>query len=356
MKLNKVQITVGVIGAGMISEKHIASFQKTGKVNVTWVADINESLLNEVKAKYSIQNSTKDYHEILKDASVDLVVIATPPKMHFPMLKDCLEANKHVLIEKPAAISLPELNEMLELRKKYPHLLVMDPSCRHARLQPKFSFVKSIIDSGKLGDIYYIHHNSTFRQGRGGIEYHPAAKWFLNKAIAGGGPMLDWGVYDFSFHLGIMGDKPELIEVKSAYTINGLDKVDPGTPIFDVEEHGFALLQFTGGLKYYWERSSNAHVDVPNETRIYGTKGGLKFSFCSWDPTEVEFFDVADDGKGKARSEIMKVDMSKHINDEYHLAEHVVDTMLNGAEYQMPLERAAKHLDIILKVYQAAKN
>lgn len=344
---------IGIIGAGMIAEKHITSFQKTGEAEVTWLAELKESLLKAVAQKYAVPNATNDYLTLL-ESDVDAVVICTPPKTHVNIFLDCLNAGKHVLLEKPAAITREEAKVMLEARKKHPELIVCEASCRHARLQPKFRTVKAIIDSGRLGDIYYIHHNSAFRQGRGGIEYHPTAKWFLSKAIAGGGPMLDWGVYDLSFHLGLLNDVPELESAHTLFLRSGLDKVDPGTDVYDVEEHGASLLTFSGGLRFYWERAAQANVDVPNETRIYGTKGGLRFAFCSWDAPEIEFFDVADEGRGQARKEVIVTDMSAHINDEYELARHYIDVLKGKAEPMMPLERALKHLDIIFSVYEGA--
>jgi predicted dehydrogenase len=66
-------------------------------------------------------------------------------------------------------------------------------------LNPKYTFIKNLIDSGKLGDIYYIHHNHL---GQGTfVEYNPNGAWAMDKRYAGGGPFMDWGEYDLSFHL-----------------------------------------------------------------------------------------------------------------------------------------------------------
>jgi len=345
---------IGIIGAGMIAEKHIVALSKTGRALISWVARKDVNKLKDFCTKYLIPNSTGDYREMLKDNSLDAVIITSPPNMHFEMFMDCIKAGKHILLEKPAAFNMEQMTKMLFEAEKHPEVIIMDCSCRHARIQPKYKAVKEIIESGKLGTIYMLHHNCLWRQARGGIEYHPTAKWFLNKAISGGGPLFDWGVYDLSFHLGILNDKPELEKIIAAETFRGLDSVDPGTDIFDIEEHFMVMMKLTNGITYYWERGVNGNVEVPNETRIYGTKGGLKFGFCSWDEPTIEFFDVGNDGKGKARKEIIKVDMSKHKGDEEMFAEHFIN-VLDGIEpNEMPLNRAAKHLDIIFKAYKAA--
>lgn len=165
--------------------------------------------------------------------------------------------------------------------------------------------------------------------------------------------LLDWGVYDLSFHLGVLSDTPELVSVKS-FTCNQLDRKDPGTEIFDVEEHAVSMMEFSGGLRYYWERGSHANVDVPNETRIYGSKGGMKFGYLSWDPVAVEYFYTTKEGGGKAKSKTIPVKFDKHLDDNFELTKHFVDIVLNGKEAVMPLSLEAKHLRILFEVYKAS--
>jgi predicted dehydrogenase len=344
----------GIIGAGMIAESHIQALSKLPGVKVRWVADINEARLAEIAAKYQPDHTTKDYHQILADPQTDAVIICTPPKMHEKMFAEALQAGKHTLIEKPLTTDLGALERMVAAAAQHPELVISECSARHARLNPKFRVVKELIESGALGEIYFIHHNATTRQGRPGIEYHPGAKWFLNQAIAGGGPFVDWGVYDLSFHLGVLADKPELLGVK-AITKRDLDRADPGTPIADVEEHGVAFLEFSGGLKYYWERAHHVNVEVPHETRIYGTKGGLKFAYLTGESPEITFYDVADEGRGKARKQVITVDVSQHPGDNKALIAAYVEAVRTKGPPPMPLALAAKHLRIILAVYAAAK-
>jgi predicted dehydrogenase len=340
----------GIIGAGMIAEKHISGIQKTGFANIKWLARNDISKLDEFQKHFNIPFGTTNYREILNDSEVNAVVITSPPQYHYQMFMDAVLAGKHILLEKPAAIKRQHIEEMVKVAKAHPELIISDCSSRHARLQPKFKKVKEIIDSGKLGEIYFIHHNAVARQSRPGIEYHPTAKWFLNREIAGGGVLFDWGVYDLSFHLGLLNDKPQIEEVDLLFMKSGLDNIDPDTNVFDVEEHFAVNMKFSGGLKYYWERATNANMEAQNETRIYGPKGGIKLSFCSWDKPDIEFFDVENDGKGKARKDVIKVDMS-HQDDNDELAKHFINALLGKEKVAMPLSLAAKHLDIIYRIY-----
>jgi len=344
---------IGFIGAGMIAQDHMHHMAGSGRCSVAAIADVNQKAADAAAAKHKIPKTFTDYRAMLDDPEIDTVAICTPPFLHRRMFMDALSAGKNVLIEKPLAITRADVSAMVKAAAAHPGLVICEASCRHSRLQPKFRFIKRIIDSGALGDIYFIHHNSVARHARPGIEYHPAAKWFLNKKLAGAGPILDWGVYDISFHLGILGDRYSLQSTR-ALTKNGLDHTPHHAPIFDVEEHACAFMEFDRGLTWYWERASNAHNEAPHQTRIYGAKGGLRFSYCTWESSEIEFFDVARTGKGEPRRKVYQVSMAGHTNDNKALDKHFLDCLIKGTKPAMPVARAAKHLDILFSMIEAA--
>jgi len=205
-----------------------------------------------------------------------------------------------------------------------------------------------LIESGRLGKIYHIHHNHLYPMTF--IEYNPKGAWAMKKATAGGGPFFDWGVYDLSFHLGVLGDKPELKSMQKFHRgdLRDLSSLAPGT---DIEQHGAAWMEFGDGLTYYYERGAGVFCDVANETRIYGTKGSLRFSFTTWDSPTVDLY--ANDADNNPIHETLTVDMSAQPgNDNIPFVEHFLDCLEGKAEPMMPVERAAKHLDILFKILE----
>jgi predicted dehydrogenase len=345
------QQRIGLIGSGMVSKMHLKALAAERRAQVRWLADLDEAALQATGKAFAVPNLTTDYRRMLADPELDAVIICTPPRTHVPIGMEVLRAGKHLLVEKPLSNCLEDARVLVAEARRHPDLKVSGCSARHSRLTPKYPVIKKMIDEDRLGRVYHIHQRAVFRQSRGGIEYNPAAKWFLDQKIAGGGVLYDWGVYDMAFHLGLVGE-PELLDVR-AFCINGLDKVDAGTSVFTVEEHGAALMEFGGGLRYYWERASNAHAEVPPQTTIYGTQGGLRFAYCSWDSPEIEFFSVADGGRGKATREVIKVDMGQH-KDEVAMDGAWVDYLCGTGPAPMPLDRELANLEILHRVYRAA--
>ncbi|PID91334.1 MAG: hypothetical protein CSA96_08955 [Bacteroidetes bacterium] len=343
-----------MIGAGMIARQHLEHLNNTERVRLGWIAARKPGNLEEVRAAYGVERKTHDYREILADPAVDAVYITTPPYLHAEMFEAAMEAGKHVLLEKPMAVSKEEVERILAAHRKHPELHAMDCSGRHARLSPKFRMVKALIDEGRLGEVYRIHHNHVVRQGRPGIEFHPAAKWFLDKSRAGGGPLFDWGVYDLSFHLGVLGDAYHLEEVEDVIMKRGLDEVDPGTDVYDVEEHFMIQLRLNKHVHYFWERGAHANMEVPNETRIYGSRGGIKLAYTTWDAPEIIFYDL--DEAGKARKQLLAVDMSAHSHDGYMLSEHFLDVVEGKCRPVIDLETAARHMDILFRCSMFARS
>jgi predicted dehydrogenase len=227
----------------------------------------------------------------------------------------------------------------------HPELVVLEASCRHTRLQPKFRFIKEVIDSGKLGRVYHIHHNHLGRTTF--VEYNPAGTWGVDKTLAGGGPFIDWGVYDLSFHLGLLDDEPKLKSLR-CFKINGLHDVSGYAQVADVEQHGAAWMEFDTGLTYYYERGAGVHAETDCETRIQGTKGGLRFHFPTWESTTVEYFF---EENGEPKKETFEVDMSGHgPDDDVPLVAHFLDCLEGKAEPMMPVELAAKHMEILFRI------
>ena len=336
---------LGIIGAGMYGKILMRFLQQDERANILWVNSASEGTTRSAAEEFGVEKWSLDYRDVLADPAVDAVVIATPPFLHAEQLEAALSAGKHILLEKPIAESPESVRRIVKAVEQAPGQIVLEASCRHTRLSRKFQFIKSLIDSGKLGEVYHIHHNHLQRGTF--IEYNPNGAWAMNKKLAAGGPLADVGVYDLSFHLGLLGDVPQLKSVQS-FTRNDLRDMSKFVAFSDVEQHGAAWLEFDTGLTYYYERGAGVHGETPNETRLYGTKGGLRFQLR--DSNEVEFFHIEND---KPRKEVITVDTTGAPEDSLALTAHFLDCLDGKAEPLMPVQRAAKHMEILFKILGA---
>jgi len=147
-------IRIGVIGCGYWGPNIIRNFVQMPRVEMRKVADLNVEQLNHIKCLYPTVETTIDYKEIVTDPEIDAVAIATPVHTHKRLAVEALENGKHVFVEKPMAGCIADAEAMVETAKKHELQLMVGHTFEYHAAVRK---MKEIIDSGLLGDIYYIN-------------------------------------------------------------------------------------------------------------------------------------------------------------------------------------------------------
>ncbi|MBN1189301.1 MAG: Gfo/Idh/MocA family oxidoreductase [Dehalococcoidales bacterium] len=145
-------IKSGVVGCGYWGPKHIRVCNELPESDLTMVCDLDENRLKQVRIQYPCVSTTQDYEEFLK-SDIEAVVISTPVKSHYCLAKKALENGKHVLIEKPITASSREAIELIELAEKRNLVLMAGHTYEY---HPAVEFLKDLVKSGELGDIYSI--------------------------------------------------------------------------------------------------------------------------------------------------------------------------------------------------------
>ena len=141
---------VAVIGVGYWGKKHVEEYVSLG-VDVTAV-DLNEDNLKFCTEKYGVK-TTKDYNEILADEKIKAISICTPNETHYKIAKDCLNARKNVLVEKPLAMTIEQGRELIDLAKDNSSTLTVGHIFRFNNAIDK---VKEMIENYELGDIHIV--------------------------------------------------------------------------------------------------------------------------------------------------------------------------------------------------------
>ena len=144
------EMKVGVIGAGYWGIKHVEEYSQLG-VNIT-ACDKDEKRLELCNEKYQTTTVT-DYHDILSDEQIKAISICTPNQTHYRIAKECLEAGKNVLVEKPLAMTVKEAQELVDIARDNENILAVGHIFRFNNAINK---IKKIIDNGDLGEIRIV--------------------------------------------------------------------------------------------------------------------------------------------------------------------------------------------------------
>ena len=178
---------VALAGLGYWGPNLARNFDELAEL--AWLCDLSEENRKRIAARFPNARMTGDFDEVLADDSVEAVVIATPVVTHFELAKRALEAGKHVLVEKPPALTGAEVEELVATAEEQGRVLMPG----HLLLyHPGVVRLKELIESGELGDVLYIYGN---RQNLGQIRKDENALWSL-------------GVHDLSVILHLLGEEP----------------------------------------------------------------------------------------------------------------------------------------------------
>jgi predicted dehydrogenase len=143
---------LAVVGCGYWGKNLVRNFYRTGALKT--VCDSNADALKKIKASHPDVALELNFSEVLKDGGIEGVVIATPASSHYELIKKALDAGKHVLVEKPFTTSYKEAVELAGLAEKKKLVLMVGFTFLY---NPAVRKVKEIIDSGELGEVYYIY-------------------------------------------------------------------------------------------------------------------------------------------------------------------------------------------------------
>ena len=262
------KLRVGIIGLGM-GKQHIQGYQTHPGADLVAVADLNNDRLQTVADEYKIPQRYLSAREMLDREHLDIVSIATPNKFHKPLSLAAFKAGCHVLCEKPMAMSAAEGREMINAAKKARKRLMINFS---SRFMEQSWALKKQVETGILGDIYFartVWHRRRGLPGFGG--------WFGQKALSGGGPLIDLGVHRLDLALWMMGyPEPDWV-MGSTYNKIAAPLAKKARKKFDVEDFAAGFIKFKNGMSLEVEASWAANIAEREfmETRLYGTMGGL---------------------------------------------------------------------------------
>jgi predicted dehydrogenase len=217
----------GILGTASIAMRRVVpAIQASPSGEVAAIASRELATARKAAAAAGISAAHGSYQALLDDPGIDAIYIPLPNHMHLPWTIRALESGKHVLCEKPLALSADEVRALDRITKRFTGLKVMEAFMY--RFQPRWQAIHALIKDGTLGDLATVHavfgyHNT-----------NPAD--IRNQPEAGGGALLDIGCYGVSVARWLFGREPK--------TVQGSVQRDPG---FGTDRLTSGLLDFDPG-------------------------------------------------------------------------------------------------------------
>jgi len=299
MSMNRV-LTVGVVGLGYWGPNLARNFNQLPGCRLGALCDLDPERLEKMRLLYPDAACYVSFNQMLEEANLDAVVVATPVHQHFPLAKAALLAGKHLLIEKPMASSAAECEELISLAEDRGLTLMVGHIFVYSSA---VQLIRRIIDSGDLGEIRYINSQ---RLNLGLFQNDINVVW-------------DLAPHDLSMILFLLGSSP------SAVNCQGHANITPG-----IEDVANVSLTFECG-RFATVQSSWLEPRKVRQMTIVGTRQMIVYDDI--EPLE------------KIRIYDTRIERPPHYNSfgEFQYAYHYGDSYIPRLEQMEPLRQMSKH-------------
>lgn len=256
----------GVIGPGNIANTFAKAIASSQKGKILAVASRSADRAADFAKTYQIDKTYSDYEQMLADPEIDIIYIATPHNFHYQQAKMCLEAGKHVLVEKPCTVNAQQMQALAKLAHNK-NLLLQE--ALWSRFMPCLSQLRQLLNEGIIGDIQYI-------QSEIGFAFQKREKSRLLKAELAGGSLLDLGIYSITVSQFFLQEHPDKVEAMGQLTDQNVDG------------HVLASMHYPSGR--YSQFTCSMLSQTSNTMRIVGTEGYVNLPACFWDTNRADIY------------------------------------------------------------------
>ena len=153
-KHNLRSINTGVVGCGFIGRIHVEALRRLGYVNVLALASRSQEIADAKAAELSIPKAYGNWFDLVEDEDIEVVHISTTNELHYPVARACIEAGKHVICEKPLALTAKEAKELLRIADKRG---IVHAVCHSLRYYPLVKQARAMVQAGEVGTVRLIH-------------------------------------------------------------------------------------------------------------------------------------------------------------------------------------------------------
>src|SRR6266576_1837914 len=250
------RVKVGIIGSQFQAGIHAASLQiMPHEAEVVAIASPTPGNAAAVAKRFRIPRVFTDYREMLRERDIEMVTIAAPNSLHAEMTRDIAAAGKHIVCEKPLAMTIAEGEAMIAAAKRHSVLLMYG---EELFFTPKYLKAKEMADAGAFGKVYLIKQSEK--------HFGPHSAWFWDVNRSGGGALMDLGCHGIAFCYWLLGRSP----IKSVYCQMGTYVHGDKTK---AEDDSLCILEFANGAVGLVENSGARRGGMDDRIEDFGEDG-----------------------------------------------------------------------------------
>ena len=332
-----------LIGCNRISESHLVAALDNG-LEIAALCDLFEENIQNLLSICGLEDNTdikhyKDYREMLADPEIDLVAIATPSDLHARMALDCIDAKKHLIIEKPMALSIDEADEII---RRAEEAGVTVSACHQNRFNPAVQMLREALEAGRFGK---LSHGSVNIRWHRGVDYYSLAAWRGTWA-KDGGCLMNQCVHGIDLLIWMMGSKVTSVYAQTRQRFH---------EAIEAEDVGQAVLTFESGAIATIEGTTNVFPTNLEETLyIFGESGTVVIGGGS--ANEIKTWQFADVRAGDEE----RVGFIEEVTDVYGnghklLYADVIEAITDGRRPYVDAKDGRAALEIVLAMYKSQK-
>ena len=263
--MGKEKIRWGLLGAGVIIDRWIKGAMQVEDMEIAAVASRTAESARHMAEKYGIPE-VMSYGELLGRDDIDAVYVPVPHTAHKDLTIRALEAGKNVLVEKPAAVTAADFEEMAACAKKNGKFLM---EAVWTRFFPLAGKLEEVLKEGAIGDLRLMQSSFSFRS-------MPEAAPRLFDPARAGGALLDVGVYDLHFADMVFGRQPD--------AITGMASMDTDSLHLKVDEQNSFIARYDNGALAVM--TSAVRTTMPDTAWLFGTEGSIEIPVF-WKPQKM---------------------------------------------------------------------
>jgi UDP-N-acetyl-2-amino-2-deoxyglucuronate dehydrogenase len=337
VNMQEKKLRLGIIGCGTISKWHAEAILNIPGAELEGVTDANEEAKKSFAEKYNVKAYSSS-RELLNSLDIDAVCICTPSGLHAPLAVEAAEAGKHIVIEKPMAITEGQIRDIICACEKNK---VKVEVISQLRFLPSVQKIKAAVEKGLLGKIVACNLDMKFYRSP---EYFSSSNWRGTWALDGGGALMNQGIHGVDLMLYAMGS------VKKVFAFSATMLRD-----IEVEDMASAVVEFENGAQGLVQASTCIYPGSQRRLEICGEKGIITLegnSITRWEienSQPVDLSDIAVDNSETFRD-------PKLFNIEGHIKQisDMVEAVLDDRKPFVDQYEGKKAVELILGIYRSA--